>query len=248
MPIDIQSLPAKIKESPHWRVRFLPGEYKPKRIGTLPSELFDIIKQTQVNLRGWPYPFLSENRDGQIRSDNYIASGVSWSGHEECWRLYYSGQFIHIFSIREKAMPEWDEQLRESAQYCIHRRADDDLLDIPGFINIINLLYHFTEVFEFASRLCNKRLSDCNLQVIIELNGIKGFSLMAGPERFWHGYYPATSDTITKTWDTNSEMIIAKSSEMALEGCVSFLNMFGWDDPSIDTFKEDQKKFLSGRY
>ena len=97
MPIDIQALPGKIKENPHWRVNFRPTAHK-VRINEI--EALDLIKETSVKLRGWPYPFLSDNREEQILEENYIASGSDWSRHTEYWRFYCSGQFIHFFQVK----------------------------------------------------------------------------------------------------------------------------------------------------
>lgn len=244
MSIDIQALPGKIKENPHWRVNFQPTAHK-VRINDI--EALDLIKETSVQLRGWPYPFISDNREEQILEENYIASGYDWYRHTEYWRFYLSGQFIHLFQVREKSDKDWDKKLREEAEDYILPFISNDNVTIPGFLDILNLLYNFTEFFEFAARLCGKNLYQEELKISIELLKIKGFALIAQYPKFWSGYYPATAEKISKTWTISPEYILAKSTELALEGTVYFLRRFGWHDLPLDIFKQDQYKFLLGK-
>lgn len=243
MSTDIQKLPDKIKQIPHWRIIFRPVGYN-KRFDLTPGEMFALVAQSQLNLRGWPYPFLEHGTASQIRTSEYVATGESFVGIEEYWRLYYSGQFIHLFSVREKAMPDWDEKLRGRAKSWITRRVDDNLSDVPGFLDITNTLHTLTEIFEFTRRFCGKNPVANKFEISITLNRIEGFALMAGPEKFWHGFYAASDDTIKKTWTLPLDDLMANSSRIALDGTLYFLSMFGWDNPSVDIFRQDQEKFL----
>ncbi len=246
MSVDIQALPQKIKDSAHWRVNFRPFTHKTHLQDVV--QALDLIKETSVKLRGWPYPFLSDEKDEQILEQNYIASGSDWGGHAEHWRLYYSGQFLHLFQVREKSDERWDKKLREEAEdYILPFIRNKRDLPIPGFINILNLLYNFTEFFEFATRLCSKNLYQEELQISVEISRVKGFALIAQYPKHWIGYYPATADQIAKSWTISPEYLLAKNAELALEGTVYFLSRFGWHNPPIEILKQDQEKFLSGR-
>jgi len=245
MSVNIEKLPDKIKQLPYWRVNFKPDTYK-TRIEGDPGVAFDLVEKNQIRLRGWPYPFISDERLEKIRGKKYIASGSDFLGHKEYWRLYYSGQFINLFTVREKANQRWDEKLRELARECIleYKR---NVVEIPGFISILNLLDHFTEIFEFAKRLCSKGLYDGKLEINIEIRNIKGFCIIAEFPKFWHGYYPATANIVGDSWAIQSEQIVAKIAELALNGSVNFLKKFGWDNPPFDILKKDQEKFLLGK-
>jgi len=245
MPVDVQALPEKIKKGPHWRVNFRPSVHK-VRIDQI-AEALDLIKATSVRLRGWPYPFLSDERQEQILEQDYVASGTDWGGHPEYWRLYYSGQFIHLFEVREKSDESWDEQLRKEAERSILPFRDERDSTIPGFISILNLLYNFTEFFEFATRLCGKALYKDQLEISVELSNVRGFALIAQYPKFWNGYHPATSDQIVKSWTISPERLLSESAGLALEGAVDFLKRFGWHNPPLDILKQDQEKFLSSR-
>jgi hypothetical protein len=243
--LDIQALPEKIKKSPHWRVNFRPSGYKVRIQGI--AEPLDLIKETSIKLRGRRYPFLTEETQEQILEQNYTASGSDWQRHAEYWRLYYSGQFIHLFQVREKSDARWDEKLREEAEDYILPFTGKSDIKIPGFISILNLLYNLTEVFEFAARLCGRSLYQEELEIAVALSKIKGFALIAQYPKSWCGYYPATADQIAKSWTVSPEYLMAKSAELALEGALYFLGRFGWHNPSIEILREDQQKLLSGK-
>lgn len=244
MPVDVQELPEKIEKGPHWRVNFRPSVHK---VRIQMAEALDLIKTTSLRLRGWPYPFLSDERQEQILEQNYIASGSDWAGHLEYWRLYFSGQFIHLFQVREKSNESWDEQLRKEAERNILPFRNKSDPTIPGFISILNLLYNFTEFFEFATRLCSKNLYQSEFQINVELLRIRDFALIAEYPKHWVGYYPATADKIAKSWIVSPERVLSEGAELALEGAVYFLKRFGWHNPTLDILRQDQEKFFSRR-
>jgi hypothetical protein len=168
MPVDIEALPDRIAKLPHWRVVFRPSVYK-TRIDGGPKAAFSLIEKCHVRLGGWSYPFLSNDRLERIRESNYIASGSDFMGHIEYWRMYYSGQFADLLSVREKTSGNWDEKLREEARQMMLMPTNIAVADIPGFMSILNLLCSVTEIFEFATRLCVTRLYDGDFEISIEL-------------------------------------------------------------------------------
>jgi hypothetical protein len=244
MSIDIQALPEKIKKSAYWRVNFRPTTYK-NRLTSGPGAAFDLVRQNQVSLRGWPYPFISDESKEQIRHAEYVASGSDFWGHIEYWRLCFSGQFIYLSTVREKAEKQWDEKFRKEAKSWHPRR--EDISDIPGFISIINLLYDFTEILEFAARMCEKGLYENDLEIHIKLCKIKGFELGALFPKFWNYHYPATVEEIEKKEIFKSEYVLTNSAKIALDWSIYFYSFFGWDNPPIEVLQGDQQKFLSGK-
>jgi hypothetical protein len=143
--MEIQKLPLKIKKKAHWRVNYRPSVYKEKRIPDSVAA-FDLVRKSLVRRRGWDYPYVSEDNVEQIRETEYIASGCDWHGFVEYWRLFYSGQFIHLFAPRENFM-----------------------YDQPGFIDIPNTLYNIAEVIEFAARLTEKGVYQDSLRLMLML-------------------------------------------------------------------------------
>ncbi len=219
--MEIQNLPKKIAESPHWRVTYRPSKYK-KRI-TDPQVAFDLIRKSLVRLRGWDYPYVSEDRAEQIREREYVASGCDWSGLVEYWRLYYSGQFIHLFSLRENI-----------------------IYDTQGFIDITNTLYNIAEVIEFAARLSGKGIYQDSLQISIQIKNVNGFKLSA-KDRLWRGHYSATANIIEKTVEVNVRDLLGQTTDIVLDTTIYILKSFGWDNPPRDILENDLKKFFAGK-
>lgn len=219
--MEIQSLPEKIAKLPHWRVTYRSSTYK-KRI-TDPQVAFDLVRKSLVRLRGWDYPYVSEDRAEQVREQEYVASGCDWSGLIEYWRLYYSGQFIHLFSLRENF-----------------------IYDTQGFIDITNTLYNIAEVIEFAARLCQKGIYQDSLQISIQIKNVKDFRLWS-KDRFWRGNHLATSNIIEKTIEVNAQDLLGQAASLTLDNTINVFKWFGWDNPPRDLLKNDLEKFLARR-
>lgn len=218
----IQKLPEKIINNPHWRVNYRPSIYKKERISN-PKAAFDLVRKSLVRRRGWDYPYVSEDNVEQIREQEYVASGCDWSGLVEYWRLYYSGQFIHLFSLRENI-----------------------IYDKPGYIDIPNTLCNIAEVIEFAARLTEKGVYQDSLNISIQIKNIAGFKL-AAKDRFWRGNYSATANIIEKTVEVNARDLLAQTADIALDTTIHILGEFGWDNPPRDILKNDLEKFLAGK-
>ena len=90
----------KIRNGPHWKVVVRPPSFEPERIPML-DDYRTAVEDSQVRLRGWPYPYLDENLE---RGEDWIASCVeSFEERREYWRFFQSGLFVHFFSF-------WDDR------------------------------------------------------------------------------------------------------------------------------------------
>lgn len=240
------SLPDQILHSPHWRVNFRPELYEAELIPSL-AKCFELIEQTKVRLRGWDYPHLSNRSSQREQGVNWVASWSDFMGHKEYWRLYQSGQFINLFSIKEAAEKEWRIKLEEVTKGHLHHLKDIDWSKISGFISIINFLYTVTEIFEFGARLCQKGLYRGTVTITIELRAIKGFVLTTEGPRHWDSYYAANENVLGRTWFLKSDVLVAESAERSLKAVLWFFERFGWLSPPVETLRADQQSFLKGR-
>ena len=240
MKSDRGKLPVPVLEYPHWRVNFRPDEYKKELIPTL-KRCYEIIERNKVRLRGWDYPHLDIER-GQ--GNNWVASWSNFMGHFEYWRFYQSGQFLHLFSVGEATMPEWRDKLRFQMNR-ISFYQDINLAEVPGFISINNFIYTITEIYEFASRLCQAEVYKGILNIDIKIKGIKGFALSS--EGILRNRYTATENEIGSFWSFDSDLIVAKSADQALCAIAWFFERFGWLSPFMEVFRQDQDNFLKGR-
>jgi hypothetical protein len=238
-------LPVPVLTDPHWRVNFRPNDYQEELVPTV-KNCFEIIEKYKLRLRGWDYPHLSYRDTERAVGGNWVASWSDFQGHKEYWRFYQSGQFLHLFSVRESTDSEWKQKLQIEMENHLDSR-DVDLKQVPGFISTLNFIYSMTEIFEFAARLCQAEVYKGSLDIDIKIKGIHGFVLAAGRDRLWHRYYAATGNELGKCWTFETDVLVAESADKALSTIVWFFERFGWLSPSEEVIRQDQKNFLSGR-
>jgi hypothetical protein len=239
-------LPMLVQEAPHWRVNFRPNEYQEHLIPAL-GKCLEVIEKTKLSLRGWDYPHLSNRPTELGYGENWIASWSDFMGHREYWRFYQSGQFLHLFSVREVTAPGWRQKLEAEMKSHLFYMDYIDWGKVPGFIALINLLYSMTEIFEFGARLSQSGIYSGLISIRVEIKRIKGFVLSADWDRSWHNYYAASEDNLGHTWTIESSDLVANSAEYSLNAAVWFFERFGWLSPSLEVLRRDQENFLKGR-
>lgn len=240
-----EPLPVPVEQHPHWRVVFRPDSFQPQRIPSL-KKCWETIEHSQVRLRGWDFPHVSRHSHETGQGSTWIAGWSDFMERYEYWRMYQSGQFVHLSSVRETE-PAWREELLRQTRGRLGHIGNIDWKNVPGCFHIGNFIYTLTEIFEFAARLAQRGLYDGSVGVSVEILRVKGFVLTTDWERAWHHYYPATEDTIGRKWDIKADSLIAQSSEVSFEAVLWFFERFGWLDPPTETLRQDQRSFLSGR-
>lgn len=224
----------KIKTRGYWEVTIHPTEFIENRIDN-PTKCKEIIRQLSVQLRGWDYPHYDYNNNPKTNID-FVEQEFEWQDKIEYWRYYQSGQFVHFFAMWE----DWQEY---------STIMGPKLSAKPGqVLSVFNALYHFTEIYEFASRLAVKGYIGAACRVHITLHGTKGRSLrILDPSRLLFANYRSELDTIPKDIKTDTSTIISKSADLALEHCVWVFQRFNWDNVPIGVLKEEQRKLLDRR-
>jgi hypothetical protein len=235
-------LPVPVRAGPHWRVNIRP-EDEAERIPSL-SACYGLVEQTKVSLRGWDFPHFSHRDQERGNGNNWVASWVSFMSEREYWRLYQSGQFVHLHAVEEAINAQWREHLRQQAGSF---PSNVDWSAVPGFISYANLVYRVTEVFEFAARVCQKGVYTGGVRVGIELGGIEGYALVMESSRFFRRFCVAREQTIVKSWTLDSAELVAASADRSLDATVWLLDRFGWVPLPVDVVKHDQRAFLEGR-
>jgi len=232
-------LPVPVSRYSHWRVNIRPEEYNRESIPTL-KKCLEIIEKTKLRLRGWDYPHLSRE-DQREYGNNWISSWSNFMGHNEYWRFFQSGQFIHLFSVREVTD-------RDFKQHVQSRCAQVDWVKVPGFLSILNFVYTATEIFEFAARLCAAGVYEGRLTVEIQIKGIKDFILIFTDwDRYVGDFYSARSNELGHSWVLETNVLIAESTKHSLTAIAWFFERFGWLPPPIEVFRKDQENLLTGR-
>lgn len=241
----LTDIPVPVKEYPYWIVLYRPATYSADLLPSL-SDCVKLVEKTRVHLRGWDFPHLSNRETDRCQGSNWIGSSVSFMGNIEYWRLYQSGQFVHLAAVREASEPSWREKLRQETMSHLRHRKDIDWDSVPGYISLVNLVYTVTEYFEFAARICQAGVYRGSLDVSLELVGIKGFVLTTDWNRAWSHYLPATNDRLRKRWQLSSDKLVAGSAEHSMAAIVWLCECFGWMPPNVEALKKDQEKLLSG--
>ncbi len=239
-------LPVPVLEYPYWRVNIRPNDYQEQLIPNL-GKCLEIIEKTKLSLRGWDYPHLSNRETERSFGKNWVGSWSNFMGHCEYWRFYQSGQFLHLFAVRETTDPAWKQKLERDMKAHLSYMDNINWEDIPGFISIVNFIYSMTEIFEFAARLSQTEIHTGLVNINVELRGIEGFVLSADWERAWHSYHSASEENLGNTWSIRSDALVANSTDYALTAIVWFFERFGWLSPSVEVLRRDQENFLKGR-
>lgn len=246
----IKELPVPITKLPHWRVLFRPETYSPDLIPTL-TDCVRLIEKARVQFRGWDFPHLasdSNDINGLVRGSQWIGSWANFMGSIEYWRLFQSGQFVHFAVLREATEGQWRDKLQQDTMSHLSHQRGIEWNAVPGYISLVNLVYTVTEHFEFAARICQAGVYRGNLDISLDLNGVKGHLLTTDWNRMWRQYCVANEDHLTKTWNISSESVITSSLDHSLKAIVWLCECLGWMSPNVDAIRADQQKLLSGRF
>jgi schlafen family protein len=239
----ISNIPVPVTKQPYWRVIIRPDSYKEELIKSR-SQILDIVQKNHVKFRGWDFPHLSHRDDERGQGSNWVASWCHFMGQIEYWRFFQSGQLAHYASVREVTEDEWRPKLQAATASHLRHVKNVDWNSVPGFISIINLVYNFTEYFEFAARLAQADIFEGAVAIQVTATGVQGFVLTAELNRCWHDYCPAHENLIEKEWTIPTDRLIAESTKYSLEAVGWFLESFGWMNPNLDAMANDQRKLI----
>lgn len=213
----------------HWRISVRPRQYASERVAF--ARLDTALANSVVQRRGWPVPFI-DNRE-QIRSGhNWIGQEIDGRtvGHFEAWRFFQSGQMTHLRAVSA----EW--------------RDDGASVRAPaGFqaiIEVWEILFYLTEVFELAGRLGIEVSSDA-MTLDIELKLRPDTALVTGfgdlvplsPRLVPHNL---PSRTITLPTDK----LVAEYGPAAAEASMYFFERSQWA-PSMQQLQVLQRQLYS---
>jgi hypothetical protein len=229
----------KIKSHGYWLVKIRPTYFEKKLISSL-AECRRLIRESNVSLRGCDYPHMEREGEGLISGIDWIESSTDWGKILEYWRFYQSGQFAHVFNCRE----DWVDL----NSIRIQRFRNEPL---PGrILDMINTIYRTTEIYEFTARLAAKNIFGNDLQITVELHGMKSRTLvLTDPSRGpLDNDYTCRLDDLPYSKTVTVETMLAEPSELALENILYFFERFNWDRIPIEVIKEAQRRFLERRW
>jgi len=230
----LNSFLQKIKTRGYWEVNIRPIEFLNNRIESL-GVCKEIVRELSVRFRGWDYPHYDSNNP-PVSGIDYVEQNLDWQDKLEFWRYYQSGQFVHYFGMWE----DWQDQ---------RNLWGPGIPNKPGeILSIIGTVYHFTEIYEFASRLALKGYLGKECKISISLHSTNNRTLaMLDPSRLMFNNYKSALEIIPHDVILTSENLISQSAELALDHIVWVFQRFNWDNVSRSVFQEDQRKLIEHR-
>jgi hypothetical protein len=227
----------KIRSRGYWRVNIRPTTFKKDRISNL-SELRALMKRSSVSLRGWPYPYVNE--DKVKNGDDWIECECDSYDIIEYWRFFQSGQFIHYFSISE----DYVDEAAKKAQAWGWKPAEK----VSGYLAIFSTLYRVTEIYEFAARLTQHKVLSPGIYILVKLCNINKHQLFFwDSSRFLRDSLIANIEEINLESTMRDEELLANGRGVAIEKTLNIMERFNWNNPPKEIFIEEQKKFLERR-
>jgi hypothetical protein len=216
----INALQKGFLQSSRWEVIAHPTAYK-KRVMEL-RELKGFVANSQVNLRGWPFPDIDHEKAG-----NFNSGYQSYTDHQdkrEGFRLYNTGLFVWKGTMSEELHSGWKQSL-----------------------DVVSTIWRATEIWEFLKRLYEIFPAADDLSITIRLVGCQG-RILRSSDYFtrifpWHR---SSEDTIEINETLQEAELAGTSDEMARAMARHIFAVFNWMDISEDLLMHQQDK-LYGR-
>ena len=219
----------KIRSRGHWDIVIRPATFLDDRLPY--EELDEILSPIQVRMRGWPVPYVDHDRKELMRGEDWVGQDIDASVVDmfEAWRFFMSGQFTHLRAISA----DW--------------REGSDRTRIPqgvdSVIEIWEIVFYLTEIFELAARLALGPAGDETMVVSVTLNGLAGRGLVVGQANRVEFFQPRLShvESFSRDVELSREKLVGEGRVAALETAREFLLRFGWK-PSLDQLLNHQRE------
>lgn len=223
----------KIKSRGYWRVEIRPTSFEKLRIRTF-SQARELVQSCIVLWRGWDYPHWNARTVRNMH--DWVESWEDWEHEIEYWRFYRSGQFVHLFALRE-------------AYRNILPKRYPPRPPRTGYVSFLSTTYQVTEILEFAARLANKGILRPSAFISIGLHNIKDHELASfSASRFLpDGYVYTTDDPIIIEEEVPQQKLATNPDDLALNFITEIFERFNWDNPPRNMLAEDQKRLRERR-
>jgi hypothetical protein len=228
---------SRIMSRGYWKVIMHPSEFRRDRIANL-LECQRLVENCKVSLRGWDYPHFER----LVSSEDYICSETDWEIYKEYWRLYRSGQFVHYFGCVE----DWWRGSTLDAELGA-RYAPGEVLEL------IMVLYHMTEVHEFASRMAQRSVFGKQMSLTVEAHGMRGRRLIRVGNSLFDGFgqYVSQQESFKFESPFAVQDLIGRSAEAALDQALRVYELFNWRNArmaqNVSGLRDEQRKLLERR-
>lgn len=218
----------KIRSRGYWKVVIRPTAFEERRIPQQ-ADLYPIVRDNSVQLRGWDYPHVDHSSPPQ-RGDDWVGQEYDRGDDIEVWRLYQSGLFVHFFTIAG----DWRDR-------SICSPADEGW-DPGREIFYLATLNSFVEIFEFAARLALSPAGAGVMRVHIEMEGLKDRRLSEQNRAFrFHKNCRFDGERWEHAWEGPQADLIAGRRELAAVAARDLFARFGLEVSGV-MMRELQKR------
>jgi hypothetical protein len=211
----VSEISEHIKSRGYWEDTIRPFPRAEERVPC--EDLEDLIVTRAVRLRGWPLPYVPSN-EPILRGSNWIGADHSWDMHKESWRFFQSGQFAQLLAFRQDWRDE-SEWHPASAEWHVGDK-----------IQVAEILFHLTELYEFAARLALTDAGGDEVVVDTVLHGLRERRLVVDdPGRAELRHRTATVDEIAVKLELSREELIGNTRSLAVRKAREVYLRFGWN-------------------
>lgn len=222
-----QNLGKGILNAARWEFISYPTKYIEKRIDELPH-LEQLVKDSQVNLRGGPFPYvLSTTKTGMFNSG--YQGFFNGTLFREGFRLYKSGHFVCIRSL-------WED---------MQNHKDDAGRQVLSFISAI---YSLTEYLLFLKRLYENMGNIEHVHISVRLIGCRQRVLASfEPLVSLFDSYESQEETIEFSQNFQMVELQVNAEEIARRIAKNIFHVFNWTDVLDGVIQQWQDKLLAMR-
>jgi hypothetical protein len=233
--MNIEEIKNKINSIGNIKVVFEPEIYKESRIQK--KDLQEILRKSQVSLRGWDFPHVPIQDREDTKRPYSIGNGIEfytdWEKFSEIYRFYQSGQFLSKFALCEDTIGN------------LHGKE----LKPGKYLDFLSLIYKITEIVLFIKNIIeNTDIEGGSL--IIEINGTKDRELesifSSRIFSFNAGYICHMNQVVVKKM-FNKDEITANFIEISREFIKSVFDDFNWTNYSDQMINTHQENLLNRR-
>ncbi|HEV8619885.1 MAG TPA: ATP-binding protein [Nitrospiraceae bacterium] len=210
-----------------WEVRSYPTQFIENRVDELPH-LERLVRDSQVNLRGGPFPYLlSTTKTGMFNSG--YQGFFDGTLIREGFRLYKSGHFVCIRSLWEDMQNHKDEAGRK-------------------VLSFISAIYSLTEYLLFLKRLYENMGNIEHFHISVRLIGCQQRVLASfEPLVPLFDSYESQEETIEFSQNFQMVELQVKAEEIARSIARNIFHVFNWTDVSDDIIQRWQAKLLASK-
>lgn len=230
----------KIKKRGYWRIVISPVFQINPFFGHI-VEAKSFVDEHKIQLRGWDYPHLptSDDYEGIELLPDRANAFIDWNHFKECWTYFQSGQFVHVFGLREDWFDEsdwFDEN---------HPFKKTEPLSVLDFVWTTLSL---TEIFIFSKGIASDERYKGQIKLQVSFHNVCKRSLTV----FDRGRIPIffkrvslAPEIVVIDKKLTTEDLAQNYLQLAKDAAVCVFKYFDWPDPPIKVIEGDQQRLIN---